>query len=169
MDKSQYHLRDRWQFRMARRYSQDRIQYLLDTEQQILRSISSRAPIARILNEICNALDCQIGNMVSLISMPRDDATNADDIAGNAALFGLYIFFSVGIESDRGEQLGSLQMYCCVSRAPSPYELQLIERAACLAAVAIKRSRETGDDSHRRIHGNRPVLRYVAAWPASMN
>ena len=167
MDESQSHSSDRWQIRMARRYSQDRIQYLLKAEAQILRSISARAPIARILHEICNALDRQIGNMVSLISVRGDDAI--DDIARNAALLGLYIFLSVGIGSESGEQLGSLEMYCCVSRVPSPRELQLIERAACLAAVAIKRSWETGNDGNRRIHGNRPVLEYVPAWPASMN
>jgi hypothetical protein len=154
---------------MARRHSEERIQYLLRAEEQILRSISARAPIAKILNEICNALDCQIGNMVSLISVPEGDAINADNLARHAALFGLYIFFSEGIGSESGEQLGSLQMYCCVSRAPSPREYQLIERAACLAAVAIKRSRETGEDRNSRIPGNRPVSEYVTAWPASMN
>jgi len=169
MDEFQSHSIDRWQICMTHRYSQDRIQYLLKTEAQILRSISARAPITKILNEICNALDCQIGNLVSLISVPGDDAINTDDIARNAALFGLYIFFSVGIGSESGGQLGSLQMYCCVSRAPSPREFQLIERAACLAAVAIKRSWETGDDRNSRMHGNRRVFEYVPAWPTSMN
>jgi hypothetical protein len=154
---------------MARHYSVERIQYLLKAEQQILHSISARAPIANILNEICNALDCQIGNMVSLISVSEEDAINADNIARNRALFGLHLFLSVGIGSESGEQLGSLQMYCCVSRAPSAREYQLIERAACLAAVAIKRSWETGDDRTSCIHANRPVLEYVPAWPASVN
>jgi len=28
---------------------------------------------------------------------------------------------------------------------------------------------ETGNDSNRRIYGNRPVLEHVPAWPASMH
>jgi len=75
----------------------------------------------------------------SLISPPGNDAINADNIARNAALCGWYIFFSVGIGTESGKQLGSLEMYRRVSRIPSPRRLQLIERAACLAAVAIKR------------------------------
>jgi hypothetical protein len=66
------------------------------------------------LNEIRNALDCQIGNMISLISVPEDDAINADNVARDAALFDLYILFSLGVGSESGEQLGSLRMYCCV-------------------------------------------------------
>jgi hypothetical protein len=154
---------------MARRYSEGSIQYLMYGEEQILRSISARAPIAKILNEICNALDCQIGNVVSLISVPEGDTIDTGDVRRHAARFGLYIFYSGDITFEGGELLGSLQMYCCVSKAPSLRACQLIVRAACLAAVAIKRSRVTEDQSHSRAHRNQPVSEYVPARPASMN
>jgi hypothetical protein len=142
MDESEFRSLTKWQISVPPRYSENRIQYLLKTEEQILQSISARAPISRILNEICNALDCQIGNMVSLISMPDDNASAAE-VSRSAALFGLHIFFSAVIWAESGELLGSLEMYGCVSRNPSPREFQLIERAVCLAAAAIKRHRET--------------------------
>jgi len=70
--------------------------------------------------------------MVSLISLPEDDATSPTEIAQNAALFGLYLFLSAGIVAESGEELSCLEMYCSVPRSPSASEFQLIERAKCL-------------------------------------
>jgi hypothetical protein len=114
------------------------IQYLLRAEEEILRAISNRAPVLEILNEICTALDCTIGNIVSLICLPEDDATTAVEIARNAALFGLCTFCYEGIVTGKDELLGTLEMYCAVPRGPSANEVQLIERAACRVAIAIK-------------------------------
>jgi hypothetical protein len=169
MDESEFRSLAKWQISVPPRYSENRTQYLLKTEEQILQSISARAPISRILNDICNALDCQIGNIVSLIPMPDDDAISASEVSRSAALFGLHIFFSAVIGAESGELLGSLEMYGCVSRNPSAREFQLIERAVCLAAAAIKRHRETIDGGNCRIHGVRSARGYVPETPTSMN
>ena len=169
MNESEFRSLAKWQISVPPRYSENRIQYLLKTEEQILQSISARAPISRILSEICTALDCQIGNTVSLISVQDDDASSASVVSRSAVLFGLHIFFSGVVGAESGEDLGSLDVYCCVSRKPSPREFQLIERAVCLAAAAIKRHRETGDGGNCRIHGVRSARGYVPETPTSMN
>jgi hypothetical protein len=114
------------------------VQYLLNDEEQILRMISARSPTLTIMNEICHTLDCQIGNMVSLIFLEGEDESGADEIARSAAVFGLHIFFSASICAEDGNELGTLEMYCRVPRNPSSWEFQLIDRAACLAAIAIE-------------------------------
>jgi hypothetical protein len=63
MDESKFRSLAKWQISVPR-YSADTIQYLLKGEEQILQSISTRAPISKILDDICAALDCQIGNTV---------------------------------------------------------------------------------------------------------
>jgi hypothetical protein len=141
-------------------HSEGRVQYLLEAEEQILRSISVRAPVPEILNEICTALDCQIGNMVSLISLPEDDVACTAEIARNAELFGLHIFFSAGIFGGCGEELGSLEMYCCTARNPSSHELQWIGRAVCLAAIALETDKQAGYCRNPRMWEK---------WPVSMN
>jgi len=149
--------------------SDDKIQYLLSAEERLLQSVSTGAPLPEVLNEICNALDCQIGNVVSLISLPRDDASELAEIAINAALFGLYTFCSEGVFAENDELLGSLEMYCSVPRSPSASEFQWIERAKCLAAIAIKLDTEADRQSSCAMSGNRPVRRRVIEWPVSVN
>ncbi|MGB2639755.1 MAG: hypothetical protein WAN32_12450, partial [Candidatus Acidiferrum sp.] len=126
-------------------------------------------PVPEILNEICTAVDCQIGNMVSLISLPEDETANVADIARSAKLFGLYIFFSVGIFAEGGTELGSLEMYCCTARDPSRREVQLIERAACLAAIAIERDAEAVRQANGGAPIKEPSRANVLGWPVSMN
>jgi hypothetical protein len=169
MDESKFRSLAKWQISAPPRFSADSIQYLLRGEEQILQSISARAPISKILNDICNALDCQIGNTVSLISVPDNNVMSAAEVSSSAALFGLHIFISVAIGSESVEELGSLEMYCGVSRNPSPRELQLIDRAVCLAAVAIKRFLETGDGGNYRMRGVRSTRGYVPEPPTFMN
>ena len=159
----------KWNISVPSRYSADRIQYLLKAEEQILQSISARAPISKILNDICDALDCQIGNTVSLISVPGNNVMSAAEVSSSAALFGLHKFVSAVIGAEGVEELGSLEMYCCVLRNPSPGELQLIERAVCLAAVAIILFLDTGDGSNCRMHGVRSARGPVPETPTSMN
>lgn len=146
-----------------------RVQYLLEAEEQILRSIAFRAPVPRILNEICTALDRQIGNMVSLISMPGDDVPNAVELARNADLFGLYIFFSGGIYGEGGGEIGSLEMYCCTARDPFFHELQLIARAICLAAIAIECDAKAGRQATDRRPEKRSARENTLSWPVSLN
>jgi len=101
--------------------------------------------------------------------MPDQNASSAAEVSRSAALFGLHIFFSAVIWAECGELLGSLEIYGCVSRNPSPREFQLIERAVCLTAAAIKRHRETIDGGHCRMHGVRSARGYVPETPTSMN
>ena len=169
MDESEFRSLGKWQISVSSRHSENRIQYLLETEEQVLQSISVRAPISKILNDICNALDCQIGNMVSLISMPDNNASSGAEVSHSVALFGLYSFASAAIGAGSVEGLGILEMYCCVLRKPSPPEFQLIERAVCLAEVAIKRHRETIDGGNCCRHGVRSARGYVPETPTSTN
>ena len=169
MDEFEVRTLAKWQVSVPSHYSENRIQYLLKTEERILQSISVRAPISKILNDICHALDCEIGNMVSLSSIPNDDASSGGGVSHSVALFGLYSFVSGVIAAESGELLGYLEMYCCVSRKPSPREFQLIERAVCLAAAAIKRNQETIDGGNCRMRVVRSVRGYVPETPSSMN
>lgn len=147
----------------------EQTQYLLSAEEQLLQSISARAPLAEVLNKICSVLDCDIGNVVSLISPPEEDATDLADIAANAKHFGLYSFCSAGVLAENDELLGSLETYCCVPRTPSPEEFQLIQRAACLAAIAIQRDAEMRGNDNCSFHGPRSMRRYGPESPAFIN
>jgi hypothetical protein len=169
LDESESRSLAKWQISVPPHYSADRIQYLLKAEEQILQSISVRAPISKILIDICNALDSQIGNLVSLISTPANNAISTSRISRSAALFGPHVFCSVVIGAEGGEEHGCLEMYCCVSRSPFPRESQLIERAACLAAVTIKRYCDAGDGGNCRIQRVRSARGYVPEKPTSMN
>ncbi|MGC1613836.1 MAG: hypothetical protein WA736_04050 [Candidatus Acidiferrum sp.] len=146
-----------------------RIQYLLKAEEQILQSISARAPVSAILNDICSALDRQIGNMVSFISLTQGESESVAEIARNAALFGLYIFFSTGVFAGSGEELGSLEMYCCTQRNASCREIQLIERAACLAAIAMECDSKAGCSANCCVPEAGPARGSVLGWPVSIN
>jgi hypothetical protein len=132
-------LRDRSQELWARRDSEDEIQYLLRAEERILQSISARTPLAEILCKICDALNLEIGNVISLACLRDDDHTGQATIGKSAGIFGLYKFCSASVVGGNEEELGSLEMYCCVPRRPFLNEIRLIERATCLAAVAIQR------------------------------
>jgi hypothetical protein len=142
-------------------------QYVLKAEGKILQAISARAPVPETLNEICSALDCQIGNSVSLISTSTGRDTSAAGTARTAARFGMYVFSSAQIIGDFGEEVGSLQTYCRDSRTPSTNELHLIERALHLAALAITRENQAVHRANSRIAENRPVRRRVLEWPVS--
>jgi hypothetical protein len=161
--------RGRSQERKTHRNDGERIQYLLSAEEQLLRSISARAPLPEILHGICCALDCQIGNAVSLIFLPSDDASEIATIAENAALFGLHTLCSECILAENDELLGSLEMYCTDPRSLSAGEVQLIERAKCLAAIAIKLNKQTGHQSNRIKSVDGTERTRVLEWPHSRN
>jgi hypothetical protein len=161
--------RDGSQERKARGNSDDKIQYLWKPEERLLQLISNRTPLPKILNEICSALDCQIGNVVSLISLPGDDSGELATIAMNATLFGLHTFCSEKIVAGNEELLGFLEMYSGLPRCPSRDEAQFIERAKCLASIAIKLHNEARRQGRSVARGNRPVRGNVSEWPASLN
>jgi hypothetical protein len=169
MDKPRSRPREKQLIPMPHEDSEGRIQYLLNAEERILQSISASAPVPGMLNEICCALDLQIGNIVSLISLPGDESASVEDIERSAALFGLYIFSSTALFAESGEELGSLEMYCCVPRNPSRREVQLIERAACLAVIAIERDGKGSHQADRGISDKGPAIANMLRWPVSMN
>jgi hypothetical protein len=140
-----FHLRYGWGVPSHHRDSGDEVQYLLRAEHYLLQSISGRAPIADVLHKICQALDSQLGNMFSVISLPTDDPAAVSAIAKSATLFRLYKFVSANVVGDGDQSLASLEMYCTLDRRPHLSEVQLIERATCLAAVAIQRHNQSTD------------------------
>jgi hypothetical protein len=153
----------------ALRHSGESVQYVLEAERQILQLISARVPVVKILNEICYALDRQIGNMVSVVSLPDGNCIGTAEIAESAALLGLHVFFSAGIADDSGENLGTLEMYSIVSRQPTAQELPLIARALCLAAVAIACRLKSRAEKACRDHGHLLLRSFVAKQSASVN
>jgi hypothetical protein len=169
MNEHDFSSRDSSQKHNLHRECDDKIQYLFSAEEHLFQSISARAPLPEILNGICCALDCQIGDVVSIISLPGDGASELAAIAMNATFFGLYPFCSEGIVAENDELFGFLEMYCSVPRNPSGEEVQLIERAKCLAAIAIKRHYEASQQGNGGMHDNRPMRGRVLEWPASMN
>jgi hypothetical protein len=142
-------------------------QHALKAEEKILQAISARAPVPETLNEICSALDCQIGNSLSLISTSTGRDTSAAGAARTAARFGMHVFSSAKIIDDLGGELGSLETYCRDSRIPSSSESQLIHRATQLAAYAITREKKAIHRAKSRISENAPVRRRVLEWPVS--
>lgn len=117
--------------------------YLLREEEQILHSISMRAPLQDVLNGICGALDGHIGSVISFISFPWEDERELSAVALKAAQFGMSNYCTQGVFSEANEPLGYLEMYSFDRRSPSASEFQLIERALCLAAIAIQLAYET--------------------------
>jgi hypothetical protein len=142
--------RDDWQSQLSLCHLDGRSGYLMREEEYILQSVTMRAPLEVVLNGICSALDCQIGNVVSFFSLPWDKECELSEIAMKAASFGLSNFCTQLVFSESREQLGYLEMYGYDRRSPSAREFQLIERATCLAAVAIQLEYETKPrpDSH---------------------
>jgi hypothetical protein len=146
-----------------------KIQYVLGFEELVLQAISARAPLSGILNRICTALDCQIGNVISLISVAGEDAGGFAPLAREAALLGMHSFHCDRIFVQEEEMLGCLEMYCCVLRSPSSREMQWIERAKCLAAIAIKLTNEAHPQRSRDRRNNAPGEGPLPEGPVSMN
>jgi hypothetical protein len=108
-------------------------------EKDILELISRGAPLAGILNNLCTAIDLQLGNIVSVMLLPDDSGRDFKTIAHGALQFGLHLYWSADIALWDESVLGSFEMYCCVPRTPTASELELIRRATHLAAIAIRR------------------------------
>jgi|ERR1700676_610223 len=161
MADNHFRSRDRSPKHWLHRNSGGEIPYLLKAEEELLQSMSAGTPLSEVLHKICNALNLEIGNMISLISLADDDATDRAAIARIAALFGLYAFCSAGVVAENDELLGYLEMYCCVRHSPSPGEFQLIKRATCLAAMAIKQHNEADPHGYCCIRGNRSVRKHL--------
>ncbi len=107
-------------------------------ESHILELISLGAPLPGILEKLCAAMDYQIGNVVSLVSVSDREENDLYSITQSAMQFGLNVFSSTRILSRDRALLGTLQIYCCDQRRPTPHEYDLIERAVHLALVALQ-------------------------------
>jgi hypothetical protein len=158
----------RLQDRKVHREEDGTIHYLLRAEEQLLQLISTREPLPKLLNEICNALDRQVGNVISLISPRGEDENELAPIAKSAAVFGLHAFCSESVVAGNDELLGFLEMYCSVPRGPTASEREWIERAKCLAAIAIKRHEEEGQESISNVRKGRAARGRVIQWPKAI-
>jgi hypothetical protein len=126
-------------------------------EKSILELISRGAPLAEILNNLCTAIDLQLGNIVSVMLLPDDTERDFKTIAHGALQFGLHLYWSADIALGDEEVLGSFEMYCCVPRTPTAFELRLIQRATHMAALAI-----------RRYHGDEDLSGARSAWKRAL-
>jgi hypothetical protein len=60
-------------------------------------------------------------------------------------------------------------MYCSIARSPHASEFQLIERATCLAAIAIKRHNEMSIQGKCGMRDATLNQGCLPEWPLSMN
>ena len=150
-------------------HSSGEVRHLLRFEEEILQSISAGTPLADVLNQICSALDCQIGDVVSVIAPSGDHACELAAIAAKAELFGLSTFCSEKILAENNVLLGSLDMYCIYPRTPSAAHFPLIERAKCLALLAIKLAASANPQPALGPGENQPPRGRLLEWPVSPN
>jgi hypothetical protein len=118
---------------------------LLVREEQIVELISLGAPLPGILNKLCNTIDVQIGNVVSLVLLPDEPNQDLLSIAHLATECGLSVFSSRSILSSQGGLLGTLQIYSCDQRHPNSDEERLITQVVYLAAVALQRDEHAAE------------------------
>jgi hypothetical protein len=150
-------------------HESDNVQTLLAGEGQLLELISEGAPLQQVLDKLCNALDAQVGNVVSLVLLPEDQEHTLHTIAQRAAAFGLSAFSCTAILSPNEEFFGTLEMYCCFPREPSLSESGLIERATRLAALAIQNYNHDVDAESRSLDWNAAAGRSTHEGPPSSN
>ena len=116
----------------------DTIPTVLVGESRLLEMISTGVPLPEVLNNICAALDVQMGNVVSVVLCTEEDEHFTHTIAQSAAQFGLFLFSCSAIFSVSENLLGTLEVYRCFQGSPTPSESNLIEQAAHIAALAIQ-------------------------------
>jgi hypothetical protein len=114
-------------------------------ERHILELISLGAPLPGILNQLCTAIDVQIGNVVSLVLLP-DVEYFLGSAAQTALQVGLNVFSSTPILSRDKTLLGKFEIYGCDPRLPTPREAHLIDRVTHLAAIALQRHADEDED-----------------------
>jgi hypothetical protein len=111
-------------------------------ERQILEVIALGAPLPGILNKLCSMIDAQIGNVVSVVSLADETESHFGPRSQTAMRVGLTEFSSTDIFSRSKTLLGTLEIYTCDSRQPTPDENRLIQRVVRLAAVALQRHKD---------------------------
>jgi hypothetical protein len=75
MTDDRFSLRDKSQVPVPHHDPGAEVQYLLRAEEQLLRSISCGMSLVQILCQICDALNSEIGNVISLACLGDDDPT----------------------------------------------------------------------------------------------
>ncbi len=118
-------------------HDSDAIPIVLLGERHLLELISEDAPLTEVLDEICAALDVEVGNVVSVVLSSEDDVLH--ELAERAVQFGLYVFSCCAILSQSGQLLGTLETYSYLSENPAVNQAMLIQHASELAALAIQR------------------------------
>ena len=76
-------------------------------------------PLPGILNRLCTAIDVQIGNVVSLVVLPKGEENQLGPLTKSAMQVGLNVFSSTAILSRDKSVLGTFQLYCCDQRRPT--------------------------------------------------
>jgi hypothetical protein len=143
--------------------------FLLRGEEQILQSIGAGLPLPELLNRICSALDCEIANVVSLISLLNEDTAGSAAMGENAKHFGLHMLCTIGIIAENQELLGTLEIYACEPWDLSSRELDLIKRAGRLAAIAIEIGKGTLEDENVMAAEMWPIRKQTPNSPEILN
>jgi hypothetical protein len=97
------------------------------------------APLADTLNKLCIMIETEIGEVVSVVSLPGAGEGCLCPDCQSAMQTGLDVFSSTDILSRDEMLLGTLEIYGCDSRRPTPDEKRMIERVTRLAAIALQR------------------------------
>jgi hypothetical protein len=151
------------------RQSSHAIRALLSGEGQLLDLITTGAPLPQVLRRVCTALDVQLGNVISLISLMDGEEHFTHRLAGIARQCGLYGFSSSAILSKNQELLGTLEMYSCFRRSPSRVESRVIGRATYIAALAIQEHIAHRDSGTNSFPWNARMQWDAQAGPMSRN
>jgi hypothetical protein len=134
-----------------RRQCNDSLGCPLVGERRIEELIFLGAPLPGILNKLCMMINLRIGNVVSIVSLLDEDQRHFCSITQSARQMGLDVFSLNAILSREQAVLGTLEIYGCDPRRPTPRENHLIQRAVDLAAIALQRHEATGDSTGRAI------------------
>jgi len=138
-------------------------------ERQIRELIFLGAPLPTILNKLCAVIDVWLGNVVSLISLPEEEESHICSVAQSATRFSLTIFLSASILASDRILLGTLQIYCCDERSPTPQELRQIERLIHLAAVALQNRKDSEEYDRSFRHWNSVIEDRESPKPRFIN
>jgi hypothetical protein len=118
MTDNHFPFRDRLQKPCSHRDSGGEVRYLLRAEEQVLQWISAHAPLREVLHKICQALDSDIANMISVISLPNDETTSLAAIAKSRLFWGCTSFARHGLLAGMMNYLDSWRCTAAFRAAP---------------------------------------------------
>jgi hypothetical protein len=144
-------------------YKEAQIDYLLIGEEQILQAISIGRRLSDVLTTLCRALNLQTGHVFSLTSFRRNQISEIGSSVSTESECDYYDFSAEGVRSENGKLLGILGLYRKSQRERSEAESQLIERAKCLAAIAIQLLGAAEDKTDDSSNEDRPLTGQIPA------